>query len=283
MVGDEEAKTKNNILGKQQPRNTKKSIHRPNMDSNKPSNNNTNNGNNTQKHTRINTNHTIPNNIRTNNNNTPTMEETTKMKKKQQETTNDNTEEQETTPEIITKEPNQRDLTSEATEKRILLKKYKKMMGEAQKLADFKEPTAILMRRSGQGEWYENVTKGKFNYNHSDGTDRFIIIKGKPLDMKYADRSFKMYILHEDFPLPLPEDPLITTEEMANLLESALSSTAKLRAKEWSGKTNFVKMLVIGIAVIIAGIILYKILVPNNPQTAITTTKTVVQNITTIA
>lgn len=173
-----------------------------------------------------------------------------------------------------------KDLRSEAQERRTLFKKYKKILGEEERLSNFKEPAAILLRRSGQGEWLEGVTKGKYAFTHSDGSRRFIIITGKPNDMRYAGRLFKLYVLHEDFPIPIPEDPLITTEQVSLMLEQALIGSQKIRAKDWEGKNNMIKIIIWGIIGLIVAVIVYKLVVPANPQVAQTIAETVKENIT---
>lgn len=176
-----------------------------------------------------------------------------------------------------------KDMRSEAKERRILFKKHKGLIRAEEQLSNFKEPAAILMRRSGAGQWFENVTKGKFDFDHSDGSKRFIIITGKPQDMQYAGKTFKLYILHEDFPLPLPEDPLYTTEQVSLMLEQALISTQKLKAKDWEGKTNLVKTIIWGVIGIIGAYILYKILAPTgNTQPAQQVAQQAVENLSTV-
>lgn len=172
-----------------------------------------------------------------------------------------------------------KDWVSEAKQRKSLFQKHKKVIGTEEKLADFKEPVALLIRNTGSAHIYENVTKGKFYFKHSDGEERFILITGNPFNVPYGRKTFRMYVLHENHALPLPENPLITTEAVANMLEQALVSSAKFKATEWRGRTNFAKMIVWGIIGIILAMILWYILVPSDNNTP---TQIIIQNVTTI-
>lgn len=167
-------------------------------------------------------------------------------------------------------------MKSEAERRNILYKKYNKILGQQKDLAEFKEPIAILLRRTGKAEFFENVTKGKFEFRHTDGRDRFIMIDPKQIHtFPYGKKSYKGYILHEDFPVPLPDDPVLTTEQVGQAMEATALAMEKWKSKEISEKTKMIRMIIIGIGVIGAIILLYTIFKPDPIPTQI-----IVQNVT---
>lgn len=126
---------------------------------------------------------------------------------------------------------------SQATRRRIIFKVYKKLLGRKQALADFQEPCLLLMRNSTKDEWYENATGGKFNYKHSDGEERFILLDPRFLrSIEYAGKTFKAYVCHEDIPTPLPENPTVTAELMAIMYEKVLNDIKKWKVEEAKAK-----------------------------------------------
>ena len=56
----------------------------------------------------------------------------------------------------------------------------------------------FLKRRNGNVEFKEKSTTGRYEYTHTDGTDRYIIITGNPKTFKVGDKTFKGYYCHED-------------------------------------------------------------------------------------
>lgn len=167
--------------------------------------------------------------------------------------------------------------TSEATRRRTLFKKYKKLFKSKEALSDFQEPILFLERQSSKVEFYENATGGKFEYKHSDGKDRFIILDTRFLkSFDYAGRTFKGYYCHEDFPTPLPDSPIITAELVAIMFEKVLNDISKWKTEELKAKALNIKAWAIFAGVIIGGILLYVILAPSNPQTA----QTLLENMT---
>lgn len=66
----------------------------------------------------------------------------------------------------------QQNNTSNATQRKTVFKKYKQLIGSYLETANFKEPIALLMRRTRKVDFYENVTQGEFEFDHSDGTQK---------------------------------------------------------------------------------------------------------------
>lgn len=129
---------------------------------------------------------------------------------------------------------------SRAKRIRMLLKKNKTIFSSKEKITDFKEPVAFLRRRGGVTEFHEDASKGVFSFTHSDGKYREIYLDPSTQGtMDYGKRKFKYYWLHEDFPLPLPENPLITADVVNLILEKSMMDLKKLneRAHEMQLKT----------------------------------------------
>jgi hypothetical protein len=153
---------------------------------------------------------------------------------------------------------------SQAKRIRTLFTKQKKLMGSYYKAVDFEEPFAELIRNNGETELYEKATKGVFKFTHSSGEEREIFLTpSKQIRRTFLDRSSKGYILHEDNPLPLPENPILTVETMNLAIEKTLNDIRKWKAEEYEAKSDFVKSFAWILGIAIAGWILYKLLVPS--------------------
>lgn len=155
---------------------------------------------------------------------------------------------------------------TEAKRVKNLFKKYKKILGSEIKRCEFKEPVLFFIRQNNEVEFYEKVTAGLFNFKHSDGNDRYIIIHPK-YQMKFGVGKFKYrgYICHENHPYPIPEEPLMSSEQMNIIVEKSLNDMKKYKAQEIKAKAGLIKAIAVVCAVIIGGIILYVLLKPNNP------------------
>ena len=97
---------------------------------------------------------------------------------------------------------------SRAKRTKILLKQFeKKFEGDYLGMANFKEPVIMLIRRTKKVEWYDDANVGYFTFAHTDGTKREVKLDQEfLLTFDYGKRQFRGYIIHEDFPTPLPED-----------------------------------------------------------------------------
>lgn len=172
-------------------------------------------------------------------------------------------------PEIAKKAEEQQtkeDLQTKAEKRRTLFKKYQKLFFAHQETAEFKEPILILMRRNNKAEFFENATQGEFTYQHSDGQERKIILTPKNMQtFDYGKKSFKGYICHEDYPLPLPEDPILTVETIQIVIDKALNDLKKWKAEEQRAFGEMIFKILAGLALIAAIFVLYKMLVPEPP------------------
>lgn len=158
---------------------------------------------------------------------------------------------------------------SQAVKVKNLKYQYKKLFKLKRMLRSFKQPVMYFERRSGKVEFYEKATMGIFEFKHTDGENRFIILTpNKQKEFGFGEHRYKGYYCHEDFPLPLPEDPLITTEQMNIIVDKSLNDIKEWKAKEIKAKSGFWKIIFIGMAGLIGLYIVYRIVVPNNPPTA---------------
>lgn len=153
---------------------------------------------------------------------------------------------------------------SQAKKLRKMFKIYKGLILRKRKAANFKEPCMILLRRGARGEFYENVTTGMFDYVHSDGSDRKILLNREYHRMDYGDRDFLCYICHEDFAFPIPTgiEPALSSENFAIAIQKTLNDLDKLRAAEVKAKAMFFWKIAAGIALILMAIMVYKTVVP---------------------
>lgn len=166
---------------------------------------------------------------------------------------------------------------SEAKRIRILFKKQKALFRAKEALSDFKEPVLFLIRRSGNVEFFEEATKGKFIFEHSlDEEDRYLILEpNNQVTFDYGTKRFRGYICHEDYPLPITViDPILTTEVFHMAIEKALNDIRKWQATELRAKADIIWKALAGIALIGGVYVLYKMLVKEPP------TPTEIQNIT---
>lgn len=153
---------------------------------------------------------------------------------------------------------------SQAEKMRKLFKIYKGLIIRQKKIATFREPCMILLRRGARAEFYENVTTGTFDYQHSDGTDRKILLNREYHRMDYGDRDFLCYVCHEDYPFPIPTglDPVLSAESFAIAIQKTLNDLDKLRAAEIKAKGMFFWKIMAGVALVLMAIMVYKTVVP---------------------
>lgn len=173
---------------------------------------------------------------------------------------------------------------SRAKKVKNLFLKHQKWRGTYYNTTKFKSPCVFLERRSGEVEFYEDATSGLMEYEHSDGTKRFIVlVPSMQKKFGFADRSFKGYQCHEDSPLPLGTDPTITTEQVNIIIDKSLNDIKEWKAKEVREYSNLVWTIGIAVAIILVAVAFVVVLWPENtPQQAQVikdTTVTVVQNV----
>lgn len=158
---------------------------------------------------------------------------------------------------------------------KILLKKTKQALKTYKSMTSFKEPVLFLIRRSGRVEFHENAKKTLFDYTHSDGVARFIILHpSKILTFDYGRKTFRGYMAHEDHPLALPEEPTITAEQMNITIEKTLNDVRKWKAEELKARGDMWWKIITGLAIIIALFVVYQMVKPNAIPTPADTTIT---------
>ena len=147
-----------------------------------------------------------------------------------------------------------------------LFKKKKGLFKDYQHTADFKEPIGILLRRGRKAEWLEDLKQGTLVVDHSDGTTRPIILDTKYLiAFPYGKKVFQGYLLHEDFPTPLPPDPVLTAETVGHTIDKTLNDMKKWKAEEWQAKGDYYWKLFAGVGMLIGLYLLYKLLFDPTP------------------
>lgn len=168
-----------------------------------------------------------------------------------------------------------------ATKRNNLFKKYAGLISAYKETANFEEPALILLRRTKNSEFYEKATQGTFTYTHTNGETRDIILHPSKLHtMPYGKKTIRYYICHEDFPLPLPEDPVITAETVGIAIDKTLNDVKKWKTSEMNAKSKMIMYIIIGIIGIILAIAFFRMLVPSTPQVT-QIIETIQRNITT--
>lgn len=158
---------------------------------------------------------------------------------------------------------------SDATRIKELMRKRKKFMSQYYDVAPFKEPVLFFERRSGDVEFYENVTSGLFEYDHSDGEKRFQIINPKSQrKFGFGNRAFRGYYSHEDYPISGLPDPLLTAEQVNIIVEKSLNDMKKWKAQELKAKGDLWWKILAGVAVIILAAAAYAMFVKKAPTEA---------------
>lgn len=166
-------------------------------------------------------------------------------------------------------------------EKQALFKKQKKLLGNHLTTVPFQEPILILMRRTRQAEFYENAKGDTFEYEHSNGENRHIHLNAKFLQsFNYGKTIFQGYICHEDNATPLPEEPIITADTMGTAIDKVLNDVRLWKVEELKGKTKMIGAIAGLIGIVIAGYILYKLVIPAPTPTETAVATTVAENIT---
>lgn len=148
-----------------------------------------------------------------------------------------------------------------------LIKKEKKLLGSFIGVGNFDEPILILLRRSGQAEFFENAVDISLTITHSDGEQRVIWLNDRKLiSFPMGKKKIKGYICHEDIPTPLPEDPLLTTELTGVALDKTLNDIRKWKSEELKQQGNLFWKIALGACAIIGMYILYKLMFPGGGE-----------------
>lgn len=142
-----------------------------------------------------------------------------------------------------------------------VLTKHRKLFTSYIDRVDFKEPLLFLARRNGKTEIYEGVTTGKHEFEHTDGSQRYILVSRANIQrMDYGKGEFSYFWCHEDFPLPFPNTGAYSTDEVVIALEKATHELEQLKAKPLNKYADTIWKTALGIAVIIAAYTFYKML-----------------------
>ena len=150
---------------------------------------------------------------------------------------------------------------SQAKKLNDLFAKHKGWLGKRQSLVSFKEPVVILMRNHMIDEFYENATKGKMSYVHSNGETQYIILDPRYIrSLPYAGKVIRYYLCHEDYPLPLPESPALSAEKFNMAIERISTIEKEWKAKEFKMKGEMWWKIFGGIAMLIGAIALANML-----------------------
>lgn len=175
----------------------------------------------------------------------------------------------------------------EAKKIQMLFKKHKGLIKQYYGVANFKEPILILMRRGNKAEFFEKANAGEFTFEHSDGSERHIILNPKNLQtFDYGAKTFRGYICHEDFPLALPEEPIVTTELFNIAIQKTLNDIKKWKTEEIKARSDMFWKIGLAIAVVILAYAMYTMLKPADTvitQGTVQVIKEVVKNGTNVA
>lgn len=144
-----------------------------------------------------------------------------------------------------------------------LILKKKATLGTIQGLTNFKEPVGFLIRRNREIEFYENLTGDRFNYEHSNGEERYIELSINQLEFPYAGKKVRTYIMQEDNRYPLPNQPILEAERIEIAIEKVSNDFKKWSAKEWEAKGDYWWKIALGIAVVIGVYVLAKLVLPS--------------------
>lgn len=151
---------------------------------------------------------------------------------------------------------------SETEDLRRLFTKHKKLLGKELIFEPFEEPIMLFERENGTVEFKEKATTGRYNFTHSNGEERYIIIKGRPKNFVFGHKTVRGYYCHENYPFPLPEEPILTTEEFNLIIEKTLHDKKEWETKLTKERNKTIMTVAYAIAIIIGCVILYKLLIP---------------------
>lgn len=172
----------------------------------------------------------------------------------------------------------------------LLHYKKQKAFRTIQEMTPVKEPLVKLLRQNGEIENYEGIQGKKFTYDHTDGSTRTIQLNEKYLlTEQWGKYRTKLYILHEDHPTPLPENPIITIEAFQENIEKANTNSEALKAQASLKKANMEgwAKIIMWTGIAIGGILLVYFMFRTEPTQTTNTiietipqTTTILQNIT---
>lgn len=142
-----------------------------------------------------------------------------------------------------------------------LFKVYKTLLKRKKKLVELKQPVMFLQRENMKDELYENVTKGRFEFQGSDGKQRFITIDPSRMrTLPFGNDILRYYVAHERYPLPLPNERNFTNMQFYKGIDDTLSAKKEWEAKKFTALGNMWWKIMMGIAVLVGLAILAQLM-----------------------
>lgn len=140
-----------------------------------------------------------------------------------------------------------------------LIEAHQGFMKRELSLAPLKPPIMQLGRRGNYFETYEDVTKGVFEFKHSSGDKRYIIIDpSRQVTFGAGKHSIKGYWAHEDHPVTGWPDPVISTEQMNIHTEKLMNDIRNWIAKSKEATGMMFLYIGAGVALVIIAVMLLK-------------------------
>lgn len=116
---------------------------------------------------------------------------------------------------LLDKLLNEGEEISKADRIKLLIKAQKGLFKKRSMISDFREPVLFLKRRNGDLEFYDNATKGKFVFKHSNGQERYAELRPQDqLKFNYGERRVRCYLLDEDRPFSGFGDSALDSESI---------------------------------------------------------------------
>jgi hypothetical protein len=141
---------------------------------------------------------------------------------------------------------------SRAEEVERIIRCTKKYRRTELSLYPIREPLLFLGRRNGTFQTFEGITAGAFDFKHSDGNNRFIIIDpNKQNRLGIGRNSIRFYWAHEDYPNTGYPDPVMTAEQVSLSYEKLLSNIRKWLALDKKATGDMWMKIGLGTAAVI--------------------------------
>lgn len=144
------------------------------------------------------------------------------------------------------------EMKSRAKQIDILYKKYQGTFKSYLEMTNFKEPVLELIRNDGTIEFFEDASKGKFTFMHSNGTMKYLILDSRYLlTMPYGRKSVRKYICHEDMLTPYLEKPVLTAEIFRDEIDKVNKDLESYKSAKYKNQGLMIKDIAKGLAWII--------------------------------
>lgn len=155
---------------------------------------------------------------------------------------------------------------SRAIKTKRLLEAYGKHKKYKISLIPITGPVMLFGRVTGTWEIYDKVTTGEFEFKHSNGEKRYIIVNPHTKEKLSDGKNYiPLYLAHENHPTTGWPDAITTAEQMNMFGEKLLNDM-----KQWLAKLEGMKNMKIvywcaGIALVFIGFGLMKAIIPPTP------------------